>query len=180
MPPVITFPLSYVSGQSPVRRYAEVEFELRARSGLWAPVPFRVDTGAQLSSMSLARAAAPTAAHPKALDLATEFRPRRMRRRLADESELEVEMQLGTLAARFPTLRAFVFRWECLFDPTVPPTAIPLLGLGGRVLTDVSIAFRGANTEHPNGSVAFDVLVSPVPLFPPSDPLARECHSGTL
>lgn len=179
MPPTLTFPLLFIRGQSPVRRRAVVELELRTRTGIWERVPFRIDTGADLSSMSLAHASPPTTAYADGLDLATEFRPRPVDRRLADGSVRRVEMRLGTLTARFAALRAFVFRWECLFDPTIPPTAVPLLGIGGRVLTDVSITFRGMSPEHPTGSVTFDVLASPIPLFPPSDPLARECRSGS-
>lgn len=177
MPPTLTFPLEYQKGQSPVRKWAEVVLELRTRSGRWEPVRFRVDTGASLCARSYRRAGPLTALNPNGLDLATGFTERRVDRTLGDgNTQHGVQMFLGTLTARFPDLRAFVFRWECLFDPLLPPTRHPLLGIGGRVLSDLAITFRGPEREHNAGSVLFDLLVPPVALFPMSDPLVRECR----
>lgn len=177
MPPTLTFSLEYLKGQSPVRKRAEVVLELRTRSGEWERQLFRVDSGASLCTMSYRRAGPPTALDPKALDLATGFAERRVDRTLADGStQVAVPMFPGTLTARFPEQPAFVFRWECLFDPLLPPAGSPLLGIGGSVLSDLTVTFRGPSREHPGGAVSFDVLVRPVPLFPPSDPLVRECR----
>lgn len=180
MPPILTFPLDYHKGQSPVRKWADVTLELRTRSGAWKRVLFRVDSGANLSTMSLRKAGAPTALDPDALDLATTYEERFVERKLADGStQRGVRMLLGTLTARFPELRAFVFRWEYLFDPGLPSARPPLLGIGGRVLSDVTIAFRGPDRNDEAGSVTFEILARPVPLFPPSDPLVRECRYET-
>jgi len=61
-----------------------------------------------------------------------------------------------------------VFTWERVFDPSLPPAATPLLGIGGRVLSDISLSVRGPSPEALRGALAVDVLVSPVPLFPPA------------
>lgn len=149
--------------------------ELRTRSGAWFPVTFRVDTGTSLTSMSVKRAEAQSPVNLDGLDLATTLTPRRIDKTLGDGSTRTVEMQLGTLTARFPELRAFVFKWECLFDPTLDPERA-LLGIGGQVLTDASITFRGANQQHMTGSVTFEILTRPVPLFPLSEALVWECR----
>lgn len=180
MPPTLTFPLDYQKGQSPVLKWADVTLELRTRSGVWSPVLFRLDTGASLSTMSLPRAEAPTALNPRGIDLATTYQERFVDRNLADGStQRGVRMLLGTLTARFLELPAFVFHWECLFDPLLPPARVPLLGLGGRVLSDLTVTFRGPSLGYSTGSVTFEVLARPVPLFPPSDPLVRECRYET-
>jgi hypothetical protein len=168
VPPVLTFPLETRSGQSPVRKRAEFVLELLTRGGAWRTLLFRVDTGAELCVMSAARAQPSSAAHPLGLDLATALAPRTVQRNLADGSTRTVVVQFGTLTARFPQLPRFVFTWECVFDPTVPPSATPLLGIGGRVLSDVSLALRGSSREHPAGALAVELLVSPLPLFPPA------------
>lgn len=176
MTPTLTFSLDFVAGMSPVRREANIELELRTASGEWVPATFRVDTGASLTTMSLARARPPAADNPRGLNLRTTFTPRTIRQTLGDGSARTVTMQFGKVTARFPSLRAFVFDWDCLFDPTVSPERPPLLGIGGRVLSDLSLTFRGASPDFPDGSLVVVVLARPVPLFPPSDPLVWEIH----
>ncbi len=122
------------------------------------------------------RAALPlTPNNPNGLGLDTRLHEREIERKLADGSTTKIKMQLGTLTARFSELRGIVFRWDCLFDPTLAPQRA-ILGLGGRVLENFHISFRGASPDWPDGSVLFDVRVGPVPLFPLSDPLVWECH----
>lgn len=161
MPPVLTFSLICTPGQSPVRKQANVKLELRTRSGAWKEVWFRVDTGADLTTMSLRRAEPPTAANPDGLDLVTPFEAREVDKKLADGRVQRVVMQFGVLTARFPDLPGVVFKWECLFDPTLPPDGPRLLGIGGRVLSDVHITFRGASREYVDGSFAFEVFAPP-------------------
>lgn len=170
MPPVLTLPLSFLPGQSPVRKRANVKLELRTRSGSWESVEFRVDTGAELTGMSLRLTEPPSITNPWGLDLATPLEERRVEKKLADGSSRWVKMQLGVLTARFPVLPDSVFKWECLFDPTVEPDGPRLLGIGGRVLSDVHITFRGASREYVDGSVEFEILVPPTPAQPTLPP----------
>jgi hypothetical protein len=167
VPPTLTFPLVPLSGQSPVRKRAEVTLELRTRTGAWRTLLFRVDTGAELCAMSAARTQ-PRSANPAGLNLATALVPRIVQRTLADGTTRTVTVQFGTFTARFPQLLRFVFTWECVFDPALPPTAPALLGIGGRVLSDVALALRGSSREHPVGALAVEVFASPLPLFPPA------------
>lgn len=166
MPPTLTFPVVAAPGQSPVRKRAPFALELRARSGLWYAVTFRLDAGAELCVVPWAVAEPQTATNPAGLDLATETVVRRVARTLADGTTRPIDVRFGTFTARFPQLPRFVFRWECVFDPTLPPTAPALLGLGGRVLSDVAFAFRGPSPDTPSGSFDVEVLVPPLPLFP--------------
>src|SRR4051794_11093149 len=112
---------------SPVRREASVNLELRTASGGWVPLSFRVDTGASLTTMSLALAQPRSPTNPLGRNLRTVFTPRTIRQTLADGSARTVTMQLGKVTARFPELRTFLFDWDCLFDPNVSPRRPPLL-----------------------------------------------------
>lgn len=176
MSPTLTFSLDFVSGMSPVRREANIELELRTASDEWVPVVFRVDTGASLTTMSLALSQPLSPTNPRGRNLRTALTPRSIRQTLADGSARTVTMQFGKLTARFPELRTFLFDWECLFDPTVSPERPPLLGIGGRVLTDLTLTFRGPSRDFPDGSFAIEIHARPVPLFPPSDPVVWETH----
>jgi len=69
--PILTFELSTVSGQSPVRKRAEVALDLRARTGAWHPLVLRVDTGAELCAMSAPRTQPRSEANAAGLNLAT-------------------------------------------------------------------------------------------------------------
>lgn len=169
MPPTLTFPITAAPGQSPVRKRAELALELRARNGLWYAITFRLDTGAELCVVPWAVAEPQTATNPAGLNLAVDTVVRRVARTLADGTTRAVDVRFGTFLARFPQLPRFVFRWECVFDPTLPPTTTALLGLGGRVLSDVAFAFRGPSREAPSGSFGVEVLVCPLPLFPPAE-----------
>lgn len=168
MPPTLTFPIVALPGQSPVRKRVPLVLELRTRRGLWVAVNFRLDTGAELCLVPLALAAPRTPANPVGRDLATDTTVRRVARTLADGRTELVDLQFGTFTARFPHLPRFVFTWECVFDPALAPTATALLGIGGRVLSDVALALCGPSREHPACALAVAVLVSPVPLFPPA------------
>lgn len=168
MPPTLTFPIVATPGQSPVRKRVPLVLELRTRRGLWVAVNFRVDTGAELCVVPLALAGPQTPTNPVGHDLATETAIRRVARTLADGRTEQVNLHFGTFTARFPQLPRFVFTWECVFDPALAPTAPALLGIGGRVLSDVSLELRGSSREHPAGALAVELLVSPLPLFPPA------------
>lgn len=168
MPPTLSFPLVALGGQSPVRKRAEVKLELRTRTGAWVAFDFRVDSGAELCLMSAARAESPSTANPLGRDLVTTAVPRTVNRRLADGTTRTVTVGFGTITARFPQLPRFVFTWECVFDPTLPPSAIPLLGLGGRVLSDLRLTFEGPSPTSATGTLFAELFVSPVPLFPPA------------
>lgn len=168
MPPTLTFPIVVRPGQSPVRKRVSLVLELRTRRGLWVAVNFRVDTGAELCVVPLALAAPQSPTTPAGRDLATESTVRRVARTLADGRTELVDLQFGTFTARFPQLPRFVFTWECVFDPALPPAATALLGIGGRVLSDVALALRGSSREHPAGSLEVELFASPLPLFPPA------------
>ena len=176
VPPIITYPLRAVRGQSPVPLVAEIYFELRTTLGTWKRLQFRIDTGASISAMNLRLAGPQTAANPAGLDLQLP-EPRVARtitKTYADGRKAEVSALVGVLTARFPALPSFVFDLDCLFDETAPK--IPLLGLGGRVLNAMHICFQGRSPEYPNGAMVFDIRTRPVPLFPLSDPLVWETH----
>jgi hypothetical protein len=176
VPPIVTYPLRAVRGQSPVPLIAEIDFELRTTLGTWKRSRFRIDSGASISSMNLRLAGPQTTANPSGLDLQLPEpqTARTITKTYADGRKAEVSVLSGVLTARFPALPSFVFHWDCLFDETAPMT--PLLGLGGRVLNAIHICFEGRSPKFPDGSIAFDIRTRPVPLFPLSDPLVWETH----
>jgi hypothetical protein len=103
-------------------------------------VPFRIDPGATCSTMSLA--------HAERLGLLKpEDQIADLRVRTASEAAIEQTLRIGKLIVRLPSLRASPFEWPAVFNPTMPSTNPPLLGLAG-VIADLNFEFKGDPIPH--------------------------------
>lgn len=102
-------------------------------------------------------------ANPTGLDILTDLRPASVSRGLADGTRREMIVQYGRVHVRLPESPNHVFHWEFLFDPTLPDDAVSLLGIGDRVLSDISLDFRGPAPGFYEGFLTVDIIVSALP-----------------
>lgn len=103
-------------------------------------VPFRIDSGASCSSMSMARAERLGLLRPD--DLITEIKIRS-----AVGDPVRQTVRLGKLHVRLPLLRDQAFEWPVLFLESKPLSNPPQLGLAG-VLSDLIFHFDGSPSPN--------------------------------
>ena len=110
---------------------AELELELKTNEGTWVTVPFRVDSGTEMTTMPAERAKKRDLPIPKRAVCGLTFRGQ--------------EARAGLLRARIVGMDPTEYTFPCYFlgDPNVPP-ADPkyLLGLTG-VVDQVRLMFDG-------------------------------------
>lgn len=114
---------------------ADVTLTIVGRGGLEQLFPFRIDTGAACSGMSLRRG--------QLLGLLRDDdRLVRTTTRTATGTATE-ETRIGRLVTRLPLLADQLFEWPFMFHPDWPVGGPALLGLAG-VVADLSFAFDGS------------------------------------
>jgi hypothetical protein len=128
---------------------ADLALTLVGRGGLEQLFPFRIDTGAACSGMSLRRG--------QLLGLLDDDdRLVRTTTRTAAGTTTE-EVRIGRLIVRLPLLRDRPFEWPVMFYPGWTVGSPALLGLAG-VVADLSFAFDGSpNSMSSYGAVTVAV-----------------------
>ncbi len=126
--------------------WADLVLSLKTSRGAWEELPFRVDSGTEMTTMP--------AYDAKSLDLPI---PRKPESRLVLYSQ---EVRSGLLRARVVGLDPTEFVFPCYFvgDPNVPPPAQAwnLLGLTG-VINPICLTFDGrSSVRSPHGMLVVE------------------------
>jgi hypothetical protein len=126
--------------------WGELFLSLKTNRGTWKPIPFRVDSGTEMTTMP--------AYDAKSLDLAI---PKSPVPNLVLHGQ---EVRSGLLRARVVGMDPTDFVFPCYFlgDPNVPPPAQArnLLGLTG-VINQICFAFDGrSSVRSPRGVLAVE------------------------
>lgn len=149
-PPERSDPVPVVSYRAPVR------LNLVRPDGGTEDEVFRIDTGAGLSVMSLARA--------DRLGVRVGNRRGKIKLTTATDERYE-EVVVGALRVRFPGSDR-LFLWDCLFVADRPEAAPSLLGLKDVVQSLRITVDRAKHPDAPDGSILFEDYPPPVPPAP--------------
>ena len=152
---MIAFPLKVVGNRLPheVGLQARVILRLQDKQRNYRRTEFILDTGSSVSQMSAGLA------EEIGLRLPSETRDVGV---MTASGKQTRRGRYGLIVVRFAEHPERLFAWDCWFLDDWPEELPPLLGLGGRVLNDLSITFAGSRVGFPNGTVTLEIVSPPL------------------